>query len=865
MSSAVRPRALVRLAILTLALLGTALPVAAQTTAIRVNAGGLAYTDTAGNSWSADTGYNTGTTSSSGVSIAGTSDPTLFQSNRWDDGSAPELQYSFSVPNGPYLVKLYFAETWSGGWAVGHRIFDVQIEGQTAFHNLDVYAEAGANAALIRTTNVEVSDGQLNIEFLHGAADNPFVSAIEILSAQPPNPAVPTTPSGLTAVAASATQINLNWSASTDDVAVTGYRVERCQGATCNGFAQIAGPGTASYSDSGLAPSMTYRYRVRAVDADQNFSPYSSLVTLTTKTNGLFVARVNAGGSAFTDSLGNQWSADTGFNTGNATGSGAAISGTPDPMLFQSNRWDTADAPELQYTFAAPEGWYDVNLYFAETWSGAFVTGNRVFNVQIEGQTAIQNLDVFAQAGANAALRKSTSLYVSDGQLNIAFLHVVENPFVCAIEVIQTSSPDVQAPTTPTALTAESGTATQAALSWNPSSDNVAVTGYRVERCESAGCTDFRQVGTSASATYTDSGLTPLKTYRYRVRAADAIPNLGAYAGPVAVTTPAALDTEPPSAPTGLVATATSNTQVHASWGASTDNDHLTGYRVERCQGSGCSNFTQVGTSTGTSFNDGGLQRATSYRYRVRAVDAVPNFSSYSNIGNVTTLDGVDTQAPTVPVALMASAIASTQINMSWSVSTDDTAVTGYLLERCQGPTCTNFLQIGAPSGTTFSDSPLSPSTTYRYRVRAHDAVPNNSGYSSIRTVTTTAGEDTTAPTAPASLSALARSTSRVNLAWPASTDDVAVAGYRVERCEGASCTAFAQVATVSFNTYADTGLTGGTTYRYRVLAMDEAENLSSYSPFAAATTIAGNGTAGSTTYQYDSFGRLKQVTVTPQ
>lgn len=862
---AVRPRTLALLATLTLTLVGAALPAAAQT-AIRLNAGGPAFVDSAGNTWSADTGYNTGNSATSGSSISGTLDPTLFQSNRWDDGGAPELQYSFTVPNGDYQVTLYFAETWSGAFIVGRRVFDVQIEGTTVLNDLDVFAAVGANTAFSHTANVTVSDGQLNIQFLHGPADNPFISAIEVVTAVPADPSVPTTPQGLTATPVSPTQVHLTWSASTDDVGVTGYRVERCAGANCSGFTQIAGPGTTSYSDSGLAPSTTYRYRVRAVDADLHLSPYSGFVSTTTtaSSNGLFVARVNAGGSAYTDTLGNIWSSDTGYNVGNATTSGASIAGTSDPTLFQSNRWDDGNSPELQYTFTAPDGWYEVNLYFAETWSGAFDVGRRVFNVQMEGETTLQNLDVFAEAGANAALKKSVPLFVSDGQLNITFFHSVENPFVSAIELIQTSASDREAPSTPTALTAEASGVTAAELAWNASSDNVGVASYRVERCQGAACSDFREVGTVTTPTYSDAALSPSTTYRYRVRAADAGSNLSGYTT-ITVTMPAAADSVPPSAPSALTATPTSNTQVQLTWTASTDNDQVTGYRIERCAGSACSSFVQVGVSVGATFNDSGLQRATTYRYQVRAADAVPNLSGYSNITSVTTLDGVDTQAPTVPAALIATGIASTHVDLGWNASTDDTAVTAYLLERCTGASCTNFLQIGAPTGTSFSDNSVAPSTTYRYRVRAQDAVPNYSGYSAIRTVMTAAGADTTAPTAPASLSASATSTSQINLTWPASSDEVGVTAYRVERCEGASCTTFTQVATVSFNSYADSGLTGGTTYRYRVRAADGADNLSSYSPVADATTVTGDGTAGSATYQYDSFGRLKQVTVTPQ
>ncbi len=92
----------------------------------------------------------------------------------------------------------------------------------------------------------------------------------------------PTVPGGLTATLAGATQVNLAWSDSTDNVAVTGYRVERCTGASCTNFAQIATPTTASYSNTGLTAGTTYRYRVRAADAAANLSAYSSTVNATT-------------------------------------------------------------------------------------------------------------------------------------------------------------------------------------------------------------------------------------------------------------------------------------------------------------------------------------------------------------------------------------------------------------------------------------------------------------------------------------------------------------------------------------------------------------------------------------------------------
>ena len=152
-------------------------------------------------------------------------------------------------------------------------------------------------------------------------------------------------------------------------------------------------------------------------------------------------------------------------------------------------------------------------------------------------------------------------------------------------------------------------------------------------------------------------------------------------------------DTQPPTAPTNLAATAAGMNQINLGWTASTDNVGVTGYLVERCQGAACNNFVQIGTTTGTTYNDTGLTASTSYSYRVRATDAAGNLSSYSNVTSATTLG--DTQPPTAPSNLTATAPSSSQINLSWTASTDNVGVTGYLVERCQGAGCNNFAQVG--------------------------------------------------------------------------------------------------------------------------------------------------------------------------
>jgi chitodextrinase len=401
---------------------------------------------------------------------------------------------------------------------------------------------------------------------------------------------------------------------------------------------------------------------------------------------------------------------------------------------------------------------------------------------------------------------------------------------------------DTTPPSAPTGLSGTAVGSSRVDLTWSASTDNAGVAGYRVERCQGAGCTNFAQIAAPTATSYSDTGLAPSTTYRYQVRAVDASGNLGPYSAIATVNTPAAADTTPPSAPTGLSASALSTSQIDLSWTASTDNVGVAGYRVERCQGTSCTNFAQVGTPTATTYSNTGLQANTNYRFRVRAIDAAGNLSPYSAIVSSRTL-APDTTRPTAPTGLAATPTGPTQINLGWTASSDNVGVTGYQVERCQGAGCTNFAQVGTPTATTYGATGLAPSTTYRFRVRAVDAAGNLSTYSNIATATTPAIPDNTPPTAPTGLTATAAGSSQVGLSWTASTDNVGVTGYRVERCQGANCTNFAQIAAPSATGYSDTGVAPSTTYRYQVRAVDASGNLSAYSAVAEATTAAAPAT----------------------
>jgi YD repeat-containing protein len=100
-----------------------------------------------------------------------------------------------------------------------------------------------------------------------------------------------------------------------------------------------------------------------------------------------------------------------------------------------------------------------------------------------------------------------------------------------------------------------------------------------------------------------------------------------------------------------------------------------------------------------------------------------------------------------------------------------------------------------------------------------------------------------------------------VQLIWTDSADNVAVTAYLIERCLGTGCTGFAQLTSTTSPTLTDSGLPSNTTYRYRVRARDAANNTSSYSNVASATTLVGGGGSGTVSYLYDTLGRVTQVT----
>ena len=282
------------------------------------------------------------------------------------------------------------------------------------------------------------------------------------------------------------------------------------------------------------------------------------------------------------------------------------------------------------------------------------------------------------------------------------------------------------------------------------------------------------------------------------------------------ITAGTAPDTVAPSTPLNLVASGTTQTTTNLSWNASTDNIGVTGYNIYQ-------GVTLIATSATNSFTVTGLSPSTSYTFAVSAKDAAGNESGQSASAFATTLAPTpDTTAPSAPI-LSAAGTTLTSTNLSWSVATDNVAVTGYDVYK-------DGVFLASTASTTYTAASLSASTTYIFYVQAKDAAGNISLASNSVSVTTLT-PDTTAPSAP-TLSASGTTTTTTNLSWTGATDNVAVSGYDVYR------NSILIGSTTTATTFAVTGLTASTSYTFTVRAKDAAGNISVDSNIVSITTL---------------------------
>jgi lysophospholipase L1-like esterase/fibronectin type 3 domain-containing protein len=277
----------------------------------------------------------------------------------------------------------------------------------------------------------------------------------------------------------------------------------------------------------------------------------------------------------------------------------------------------------------------------------------------------------------------------------------------------------------------------------------------------------------------------------------------------------------PPSAPGNLRVTAVTSSQISLAWNDVTGE---TGYRVERAPG-GTIDWAAVGSAARDNLNfaDSGLASLTSYSYRVVATsrngDSAPSA--------VVTASTAAPAPPAVPTGVTAVAVSSSQIDLAWQ---DVAGESGYRVQR-SADGVSGWAQVGTTGqdAASFSDTQLTASTTYWYRVVAYNA-GGDSAPSAVVSATTSAVADTQPPSIPTKLKANPAN-SKVNLSWTGSTDSGSgVAGYRIYGSSTGLDGSFTLLTTTT-STSASVTAPSGVSLWYRVTAYDLAGNESMPSP----------------------------------
>jgi chitodextrinase len=453
--------------------------------------------------------------------------------------------------------------------------------------------------------------------------------------------ASPSVPQALVATAASPNQIKLTWTASTDNVGIAGYRIYRAG-------TLITTTNSTAYTNSGLSPNTSYAYTVCAYDAANNVSAQSNAASATTPVltppdtqapttpSGLMAtpvssSRINLTWNASTDNVG-----VTGYNVYRG---GSLLTSVTTPAFnntglsastqycYTISAYDGSNNESSQSTFVCattpalpdtqaptvPAGLAanavapnQINLTWNASTDNVGVTGYNVYR----GGTLFTS--VTAPALNNAGLSASTqycytvSAYDGANPRNESG----QSAPVCATTP---ALPDTQAPTVPTGLAVDAIGPSQIDLTWNTSTDNVGVIGYKIYR---GGAYFMTITGTSTQNT----GLSPNTQYCYTISAIDAAGNESAQTSSVCDTTEPS-DTEAPTVPTGLTVNAVAPNQINLTWTASTDNVGVVGYKIYR-------DSIYFTTVTATSAQNTELSPLTSYCYRISAVDAVNNESA---------------------------------------------------------------------------------------------------------------------------------------------------------------------------------------------------------------------------------------------
>jgi chitodextrinase len=631
----------------------------------------------------------------------------------------------------------------------------------------------------------------------------------------------PTAPTNVTCSSNTETTITLTWTASTDDVGVTGYDIYRDS-------VLVGNTADTTYTDTELSMGITYVYTIKARDAAGNISDASAEISYTIPDTVPPSAPTSAYYSLANDTVKLKWTGAT----DNAAIQGYVVMRDFNPIGFTSDTAYTDDTVTYgeQYNYQiytkdasenCSESYASINNVTVSAISNdttppsapTFTTYELgMDNVVLHWDQSTDNVDVggyiIYRNGNEIGFTQDqsyTDINLTAGQTYDYFVKAMDmngnlSRESNTISFIMPAEADISAPSMPGNLTCTINSDNTVDLSWDASTDNVGVKTYAITR-------NGEYIGQTMSNSYTDSTAEIGQLYFYIIGAIDPSSNISFSFPAIILVT----DQTPPTSPSGVEFSSTDGKTAVIKWNASTDNVGVTEYEIFR-------DGSKIGSATDCTFTDNGFSIDTQYVYTVKARDAAGNISSESNPVNAYMSDVF---TPSEPGDLACTAQTESSVTLTWSASTDNIEVAGYEVYR-------DANKIGETTDTTYTDNgnDLSFGNTYVYTVKAKDTSGNVSNASAALSVKI---EDVKPPSAPSDLACIGHTEKTVTLSWTAANDNIGVAKYDIYR-DGT------QIGSTAELVYTDRGL-AIKTYVYTVKAQDTEGNVSKTSNTLSVTT----------------------------